>query len=148
LDTVVVYAKAVSGNKLVLEATARQFALTLSRIYIATLVIEHAVWAIANPNVNTVDPVTDIATVKYWCSRNPLVVLETTEPKNIDLRAIEALAMDKGASIEFGFLFHVETHTASFQIPRQASTVALARRALTESFVHVIKLRMNTRQCM
>lgn len=97
LEILVNYARHVggAGNTVLLEANARYFAMALGRVYIATLMLEQAAWAVAQGAKSPTDPISDVAAARYWIFRKPLIDAMEHPFTQAQLESIAALAMDK-----------------------------------------------------
>jgi hypothetical protein len=68
-----------------LQSTAREFAFSLARVYMASLLVEHANWS---------NKEADIAIAQRWCTRQPLSTICYSSPYVQRLDKIIALDMD------------------------------------------------------
>eukprot|EP01122_Echinamoeba_exundans_P013982 TRINITY_DN622_c0_g1_i8.p1 TRINITY_DN622_c0_g1~~TRINITY_DN622_c0_g1_i8.p1 ORF type:complete len:952 (+),score=155.20 TRINITY_DN622_c0_g1_i8:2977-5832(+) len=96
-DKVAAYASKAfkTGSKAAIETNARLFAYSLTRIYIAATALVHAEWASKNAHSSPSDPAAEVLVARYWCLRQPICVVPDSVIGESDLKAIQALAMDR-----------------------------------------------------
>jgi len=85
IDDIKKFVEKSSKDQECLEATAREFAFSLSRMYIGSLLLEHAEWSSSTA---------DVEVARRWCEDHPLVDIHYADANRRDLTRELALDVD------------------------------------------------------